>query len=75
MWRWSSSLPDSFDLKYANGDVVVIRMQYPWKPLLCSHCLVFGHSDVQCPLKKLPMGVDGNPGKSQVEKGWQVVVA
>lgn len=39
----SSTLPNSFDLKYANGDMVEIRIQYPWKPLVCSDCLVFGH--------------------------------
>lgn len=32
----SSPLPESFDLKYANGDMEVIRIQYPWKPQNCS---------------------------------------
>ncbi|KAI8550741.1 hypothetical protein RHMOL_Rhmol06G0131700 [Rhododendron molle] len=35
----SSPLPSSFDLKHANGDMVEIRVQYPWKPMMCSDCL------------------------------------
>lgn len=47
----SSTLPNSFDLKYSNGDMVEIRIQYPWKPLVCSDCLVFGHGISSCPQK------------------------
>lgn len=49
----SSPLPSSFDLKYANGDMVEIRVQYPWKPMMCSDCTVFGHGVSNCP-KKVP---------------------
>lgn len=47
----SSTLPNSFNLKYSNGDMVEIRIQYPWKPLVCSDCLVFGHGISSCPQK------------------------
>lgn len=49
----SSPLPSSFDLKYDNGDMVEIRVQYPWKPMMCSDCMMFGHVVSNCP-KKVP---------------------
>lgn len=39
----SSTLPSSFDMQYGNGDMVEIRVQYSWKPLLWYDCKVFGH--------------------------------
>lgn len=76
----SSPLPDSFDLKYANGDVEVIRIQYPWKPQVCSLCQVFGHGDANCPLKVKEMAKEtkkatGTNGKNGVvdTNTWQVV--
>ncbi|KAF7124111.1 hypothetical protein RHSIM_Rhsim12G0084200 [Rhododendron simsii] len=70
-----STLPDSFDLKYANGDVVVIRIQYPWRPQVCTDCKVFGHGTTNCPkrvgVSKFGAGeANGRIGKSQ---SWQVV--
>lgn len=44
----SSSLPDSTQLQYPNGDAVTIGIKYPWKPLKCSKCMAFGHMDVAC---------------------------
>ncbi|KAG5539479.1 hypothetical protein RHGRI_019880 [Rhododendron griersonianum] len=38
----SSPLPTSFDLKHANGDVVEIKIHYPWKPMMCSDFLKHG---------------------------------
>ncbi|KAF7154743.1 hypothetical protein RHSIM_Rhsim01G0053400 [Rhododendron simsii] len=38
-----SVLPDSFDLILANGDSFTIKVWYPWKPLKCAKCKVFGH--------------------------------
>ncbi|KAI8531141.1 hypothetical protein RHMOL_Rhmol11G0114400 [Rhododendron molle] len=40
-----SALPDRFDLVSANGDKFAIRVWYPWKPLKCSKCKVFGHKN------------------------------
>lgn len=40
-----SALPDSFDLVLANGDKFAIKVWYPWKPLKCSKCKVFGHKN------------------------------
>ncbi|KAG5520831.1 hypothetical protein RHGRI_033411 [Rhododendron griersonianum] len=74
----SSPLPESFDLKYADGDVVVIRIQYPWKPQMCSVCQVFGHNETTCPSKVKDKkqgngGVDGAQGKTVQDNEWQVV--
>ncbi|KAF7145736.1 hypothetical protein RHSIM_Rhsim04G0248900 [Rhododendron simsii] len=35
----------------ANGDVVEIKIHYPWKPMMCSDCMVFGHGSSTCPKK------------------------
>lgn len=40
-----SSFPDSFELRFPNGDSVEVGIQYPWHPLKCMRCRVFGHSD------------------------------
>ncbi|XP_058222631.1 uncharacterized protein LOC131332431 [Rhododendron vialii] len=73
-----SPLPESFDLKYANGDMEVIRIQHPWKPQICSVCQVFGHSEGTCPSKVNDKeqgngGVVGDQGKAVQVNGWQVV--
>ncbi|KAF7126741.1 hypothetical protein RHSIM_Rhsim11G0147600 [Rhododendron simsii] len=76
----SSPLPSSFDLKYANGDMVEIRVQYPWKPMMCSDYMVFGHGVSNCPKKVPSMGPEAvknhvNLGKN-VAPGhteWQAV--
>ncbi|KAF7146369.1 hypothetical protein RHSIM_Rhsim04G0136500 [Rhododendron simsii] len=46
-----SSFPDSFELRFPNGDSVVVGIKYPWHPLKCMGCRVFGHSDDYCPLR------------------------
>ncbi|KAG5555721.1 hypothetical protein RHGRI_006385 [Rhododendron griersonianum] len=44
-----ATLPLSFDLRFDNGKEVEIKVKYPWKPLQCLECLVFGHSEASCP--------------------------
>ncbi|KAF7127540.1 hypothetical protein RHSIM_Rhsim11G0071500 [Rhododendron simsii] len=44
-----SKLPNSFDLKCPNGDTVIVEVKYPWLPLKCMRCKIFGHSDAHCP--------------------------
>ncbi|KAF7143115.1 hypothetical protein RHSIM_Rhsim05G0103400 [Rhododendron simsii] len=43
-----ATLPLSFDLRFDNGKEVEIKVKYPWKPLQCLECLVFGHSEAGC---------------------------
>lgn len=61
-----SKLPNSFDLKCPNGDTVIVEVKYPWLPLKCMRCKIFGHSDTHCHYrpKELPVpameGVETN---------------
>ncbi|KAF7147634.1 hypothetical protein RHSIM_Rhsim03G0101000 [Rhododendron simsii] len=41
-------LPLSFTLRFDNGKEVDIKVKYPWKPLQCMDCMVFGHSEGGC---------------------------
>ncbi|KAF7145034.1 hypothetical protein RHSIM_Rhsim04G0043700 [Rhododendron simsii] len=42
-----SELLDSFDVVLANGDTFTIKAWYPWQPLKCDKCKVFGHRPCQ----------------------------
>lgn len=41
-------LPSSFWLRLDNGKDVEITVKYPWKPLQCLDCKVFGHNEAGC---------------------------
>ncbi|KAG5560627.1 hypothetical protein RHGRI_003823 [Rhododendron griersonianum] len=43
----NSVLPDNFDIVLANGDKFSIKVWYPWRPLKCDKCKVFGHRTCQ----------------------------
>lgn len=43
----NSELPDSLDIVLANGDRFSIKVWYPWRPLKCDKCKVFGHRTCQ----------------------------
>ncbi|KAM1263144.1 hypothetical protein PS2_027954 [Malus domestica] len=51
----NDELIDSFDLNTlpldSSGDAIIveIRVEYQWRPKICSKCKVFGHSDSSCP--------------------------
>lgn len=47
-------LPFSFWLRLDIGKEVEIKAQYPWKPLQCLDCKVFGHNGVGCPKNAQP---------------------
>lgn len=42
-----SVLPDSFKIRY-NGEIYDVKVEYPWKPLKCMKCKVFGHATANC---------------------------
>lgn len=46
-----SSFPESVDLRCPTGDTVIVNIKYPWLPLKCMGCRIFGHSDAHCPAK------------------------
>lgn len=54
-----ASLPSSFDLICSNGEKVEIKIQYPWKPVHCKVCKVFGHTEGKCQLSGLHDGDQG----------------
>lgn len=44
-----AALPDSVDVEFANGCRATIEVKYPWKPVMCLECHVFGHATLHCP--------------------------
>nr|GEZ08754.1 RNA-directed DNA polymerase, eukaryota, reverse transcriptase zinc-binding domain protein [Tanacetum cinerariifolium] len=47
-------LPSHIDVMYRNSDndekfMKKVRVEYDWKPPMCSQCKVFGHADSRCP--------------------------
>ncbi|GAV70378.1 LOW QUALITY PROTEIN: DUF4283 domain-containing protein/zf-CCHC_4 domain-containing protein, partial [Cephalotus follicularis] len=44
----SSSFPKSILLKIDDGSPTDIEVEYPWKPLACTLCKVFDHSNKNC---------------------------
>ncbi|PWA99244.1 hypothetical protein CTI12_AA003540 [Artemisia annua] len=48
---------DNVEISYVDKQMNVkrtkwVRVEYPWKPDKCSHCVVFGHSKSQCKICK-----------------------
>ena len=42
------TFPKSALLDLGNGKYSTIRIEYPWVPQNCTHCKIFGHSQVKC---------------------------
>ena len=54
-------------------DEITIKVSYQWKPPICSHCHIFGHSTVSCSLhhkdkEALPKGLSEH--YKQASKSW-----
>ena len=52
----SKGLPDKIEIVYKDaGNNIKIRksvkVEYPWKPLVCDHCAVFGHHVQTCKVR------------------------
>ncbi|KAL5712716.1 hypothetical protein ACHQM5_014860 [Ranunculus cassubicifolius] len=41
-------LPTSYPLKVSPTMSAMIQIEYPWKPMICTHCKVFGHETKRC---------------------------
>ena len=54
--------PKSILLDRGNGKYSNIRIEYPWIPQCCSECKRFGHSLVNCQVKKGPGNNNTNAG-------------
>ena len=49
-------LPDKIEVVYKDDSNNIkkrktVKVEYPWKPLVCSHCDVFGHSLQACKIR------------------------
>ncbi|KAH7864742.1 hypothetical protein Vadar_033313 [Vaccinium darrowii] len=49
----SSVFPVSVEVVFSNGNSAVVSVHYPWKPLQCSGCGIFGHPNDKCPKKEM----------------------
>ncbi|KAF5198336.1 hypothetical protein FRX31_012076 [Thalictrum thalictroides] len=43
-----NELPEEIQVKINTCKVPTVSVEYPWKPLLCTKCQVFGHSMLNC---------------------------
>ncbi|GKG44774.1 DUF4283 domain-containing protein, partial [Tanacetum coccineum] len=50
----AKGLVDNVEVRYKSlGRSMELRVEYPWKPLICSHCKVFGHGYDRCASREL----------------------
>ncbi|XP_043697212.1 uncharacterized protein LOC122647998, partial [Telopea speciosissima] len=63
----NSDLPSSIPVYGDNGLSFHQRVVYDWKPPLCKHCRVFGHSDVTCKIDS-----SSSNKNSGSKKEWRV---
>ena len=59
------NLPDEIELEISDGVIVLVRVEYAWKPEWCEVCKVVGHSLEKCPgavgtLRRKPRGRSRN---------------
>ncbi|XP_060211647.1 uncharacterized protein LOC132639194 [Lycium barbarum] len=45
-------LPDKVYFRNEKGNIIEQKVQYDWKPVLCKYCKKYGHSEVECRIKK-----------------------
>jgi hypothetical protein len=39
----NSEFPSELDVDLGDGTFMEVGIEYPWRPLKCSHCNAFGH--------------------------------
>ncbi|GAV91123.1 DUF4283 domain-containing protein/zf-CCHC_4 domain-containing protein [Cephalotus follicularis] len=73
----SSSFPKSILLELDDGATTNIEVEYPWKPLACTLCKVFDHSNKNCPKavrrEWLPKPVVVAHRRPEDSEGWITV--
>ena len=71
--------PKSALLHLGNDKFTTVKIEYPWIPHSCSHCKVYGHKTLHCPISK-PINTTstsysgGNVGDHGNASGTNVVV-
>ncbi|KAF5197200.1 hypothetical protein FRX31_013213, partial [Thalictrum thalictroides] len=66
-------LPDEIKLKGQRGKTFIVDLEYPWKPLMCSQCKIFGHTLQNCEKKGSTQQAKKQPTKQKdLEEGeWK----
>ena len=47
----SKDMVRSIEVEVRNESTVHVMVEYPWMPLKCSNCCMFGHTDKTCAIK------------------------
>ncbi|GAV77098.1 DUF4283 domain-containing protein/zf-CCHC_4 domain-containing protein, partial [Cephalotus follicularis] len=73
----SSSFPDSIILELEDGSTTTIGVEYPWRPVACTLCRVFDHSNKNFPRavqrEWMPKPEVATQKKPNDIKGWITV--
>ena len=56
--------PKSALLNLGNDKYTTVIIEYPWVPHSCSHCKVYGHKTIHCPISKAISKVYGEHGNA-----------
>jgi hypothetical protein len=66
----ASDFPKEIDLIGLNEEVIKIGVEYPWLPIKCNKCSIFGHATHTCPKTKKAIWVPRKkePTKQEVVK-------
>ncbi|CAA7014940.1 unnamed protein product [Microthlaspi erraticum] len=68
----SKEFPNVVEYERDSGEVVEVRVDYPWLPPKCSHCQELGHIAKNCLLLSIPSKVQPPAAaKEQVKKVYQ----
>ncbi|GKG33120.1 zinc knuckle CX2CX4HX4C containing protein, partial [Tanacetum coccineum] len=68
----TKELADSIEVCYSSmGKSMKLRVEYAWKPPLCTHCRVFGHDFKNCNVRQ---NTEEKRNESlEANEGWQNV--
>uniref|UniRef100_A0A2N9J3H3 Reverse transcriptase domain-containing protein n=1 Tax=Fagus sylvatica TaxID=28930 RepID=A0A2N9J3H3_FAGSY len=60
-----TQFPEEIEVDMGNGQSFVVGIEYPWIPVKCKKCSVFGHLTREC-------GAPGDPGHgTKIKKQWK----
>ena len=59
--------PKSALLKLGNDKYMKVRIEYPWVPHSCSHCKIYGHKTIHCPISKATHTKEASGGSNTSE--------
>lgn len=60
-----TQFPEEIEVDMGNGQSFVVGIEYPWMPVKCKKCSVFGHLTREC-------GAPGDPGHgTKIKKQWK----